>query len=102
TGAAGPVDRMRSPQVLSPDTLLEASVGRAAVWGAAVGFVLFTVFVGLLGSWGGLNHAGALFLGMFTGFWGGLGFGAMVGGVVALNRAERDALAPEPARPEPA
>lgn len=67
---------------------LEAGVGRSAAAGAALGFVLFTLFVGLLGAWVGLDVRGALFLGMFAGAWGGVGFGVMVGSVLAINRAE--------------
>ncbi|MFN8052523.1 MAG: hypothetical protein U0Q22_13845 [Acidimicrobiales bacterium] len=65
--------------------MLEGGVGRSAAAGSVVGFLLFTVFVGLLGKWIGLNDSGALFLGIFTGFWGGLGFGAMVGSILAVG-----------------
>lgn len=78
------------PQTFNPDAMLEAGIGRSAATGAIVGFVLFTVAVGILGKWIGLNDSGSLFLGMFTGLWGGLGFGVMVGSVLAYNRDERE------------
>ena len=71
------------------DALLAANVGRSAASGAVVGCILFTVFVGLLGKWTGLDDAGSLFLGVFTGFWGGLGFGVMVGSILAYNRHQK-------------
>jgi len=52
-------------RTFDPDTLLEVGVGRAAAGGAVVGFLLF------------------------TGFWGGLGFGAMVGALIVVGRDER-------------
>lgn len=89
-------------RTFNPDALLEAGVGRAAAGGAVVGLLLFTVFVGLLGTWIGLDDAGSVFLGVFTGFWGGLGFGAMVGALVAVGRDERERAAvgnPSPESP---
>ena len=89
-------------RTFNPDALLEAGVGRAAAGGAVVGFLLFTVFVGLLGKWIGLDDAGSVFLGVFTGFWGGLGFGAMVGALVVVGRDERERAAvgnPSPESP---
>ena len=89
-------------RTFNPDALLEAGVGRAAAGGAVVGFLLFTVFVGLLGTWIGLDDAGSVFLGVFTGFWGGLGFGAMVGALVVVGRDERERAAvgnPSPESP---
>lgn len=37
----------------------------------------------------GEGWGAAVGLGAFVGFWGGLGFGAMVGGVIWATRAER-------------
>ncbi len=80
-------------RLLDADARLAASVGRSAAIGATLGFIGFTVFVGSLGWWVGLSPGGALFLGVFTGVWGGLGFGSMAGSVAALNRDERERLA---------
>lgn len=40
-----------------------------------------------------VEWASAIGLGLFVAFWGGLGFGAMVGGVVHADRMERLAAA---------
>ena len=71
-----------------PEVLRDGRVVRSAVVGAALGIVAFVVGVGALGLWVGLDLGAALALGAFTGFWGGLGFGGMIGGVVGVNRTE--------------
>ena len=75
-----------------------AGMGRSVFAGVAVGFTL-----SLIGVTAGLLVAGqelstAIGLGLFTAVWGGLGFGAMMGGVMYLERA---AKAPEPERSAP-
>ena len=75
----------------NPDVLLEKRVARTAVVGAVLGIVAFVVGIGALGLWVGLDAPAALGLGAFTGFWGGLGFGGMIGGVIGVNRAESEA-----------
>jgi len=82
-----------APRTFNPDALLEAGVFRASAAGAAVGFIMFTVCVGLVGKWVGMTDSASLFVGMFTGFWGGLGFGAMVGMARTLIRDEKERAA---------
>ncbi|MFN8017308.1 MAG: hypothetical protein U0P45_04200 [Acidimicrobiales bacterium] len=53
--------------------------------GVVVSFVSVTLGMHALGA----DWAPAVGLGLFVGFWGGLGFGAMVGGVVYAAKLER-------------
>ncbi len=57
-------------------------MGRGILKGAVVGTLLAFVVttVGMLAA--GVDMGSALGLGLFIGFWGGLGFGCMVGGVL--------------------
>lgn len=62
---------------------------------SAIGVVLSLVLIT-----GGMMAAGqvwqsSLALGVFIAFWGGLGFGSMIGGVVYLTRIEQAAKALE-------
>jgi hypothetical protein len=72
----------------NPDLLKESRVARSAVVGALVGIVMFTVAISGLGLWVGLEPPAAIGLGLFTALWGGLGFGGMLGAVIAINRIE--------------
>ena len=74
----------------NPDLLAEGQVARSAVVGAAIGIVMFVLAVGGLALAVGLDLAPAIGLGVFTAFWGGLGFGGMIGAVRAVNRLEAD------------
>ncbi len=64
----------------------DARVGRAAVRGAAVGFVAVGLLVALGGILCGLSTASATGLGVFVAMWGGLGFGFMFGASCAGMR----------------
>ncbi len=63
-------------------------MGRAVAMGGLVGVVLAFVVstLGMLAA--GVELGSALGLGLFIGFWGGLGFGVMVGGVVWVSAHE--------------
>lgn len=61
-------------------------LGRKAVVGAAIGFVVVTVGMTIAGALTGLGIAPALGLGLFVGAWGGTAFGFMMGGTVPLGR----------------
>lgn len=78
------------PRVLRPATI-----------GAAVGFVVVTLVVTVGGSAGGIEPGAAFGLGLFTGMWGGAGFGFMMGATLPLARhmdaAERNKVRPAPA-----
>jgi hypothetical protein len=72
----------------NPDLLTESRIARSAVVGALVGIVMFTLAITGLALWVGLEPPAAIGLGLFTALWGGLGFGGMLGAVIAINRIE--------------
>lgn len=53
-------------------------VGRAALKGGLIGFVLVTFAVWLLAVVSGVEPVPAVAVGVFVGSWGGLAFGAML------------------------
>ena len=67
--------------------------GFGPLWwvGCIVGPVVFFVVIagGMLAK--GQSWQGVLWLGFFIAAWGGLGFGAMVAGVIYVSRIEADA-----------
>jgi hypothetical protein len=74
----------------------EQSAGFGAAVGGSGGFVLMTVAVTVLAYTGGANLREALGMGLFCAFWGGLGFGCMMGATIAVvlcqdREAELDA-----------
>ncbi len=74
--------------------------GRGAVIGGTIGFVMMAVGAFVLGVANDLGIASSIGVGLFCGFWGGLGFGAMLGATIwLLTGHEREgAAAPSPAR----
>jgi hypothetical protein len=56
------------------------------VLGAGLGFVVLTLATAVAGFATGIEGASAVGLAVFVGAWGGLGFGFMMGGSVALGR----------------
>lgn len=78
--AAEPVDvtTTRDPEV---------GLGRAYVLGSAIGFVAVFVVCGGIALLGGVEPGAALGAAAFTGFWGGPGFGGMMGAVLHLERS---------------
>ncbi len=63
---------------------------RSIVVGAIIGVVIAMVgvTVGMLAA--DIEWQSAVGLGVFVAFWGGLGFGTMVGGVVWVSKHEHD------------
>jgi hypothetical protein len=82
---------------MTDHTTLGAGVGRAALVGAAVGFLLVTCLAMAITRLAGLGPLDALGVGAFAALWGGPGFGAMFGAVTVINRneADREATSPE-------
>lgn len=66
----------------------DAGLGRSIAIGAIIGMFLAGIGVtaGMLAS--GLTSAESIGVGLMAAFWGGLGFGSMVGGVTFLSRNE--------------
>lgn len=64
-------------------------MGRSMVIGCSIGVVVsfVGVTVGILSA-GGTAWQSAVGLGVFVAFWGGLGFGSMMGGVAWLSKLE--------------
>jgi hypothetical protein len=101
-----PAGAVISPEDTMPD------IGRSAVIGFLIGFVAATAAVTVAGTLGGIRFGASLALGTFVGFWGGGGFGFMMGGTVPLARyLETPSAHPRsggtetadpPARPSPA
>ena len=83
---------------LSPAEVLDPSARKIILTGCVLGAVLS--FLGVTFGMHALGAvwASALGLGLFVAFWGGLGFGAMVGGVVYATRLEQRMDHGEPAR----
>lgn len=65
--------------------------GRYVLIGTIVGFFVVGGFCGLVGLAFGMEPSAAMALGAFTGFWGGPGFGGMMGFVMHESRAEKAA-----------
>jgi hypothetical protein len=59
-----------------------AGVGRSAMVGAAIGFLVVTIGVTVAGTLGGIGFGASLGLGAFVGMWGGAGFGFMSGATI--------------------
>jgi hypothetical protein len=57
--------------------------------GGLIGFALMAAAVFVLGIASGTGTGGAIGIGLFCGFWGGLGFGGMLGATVALVREQQ-------------
>src|SRR4051812_15877426 len=66
----------------------EQSAGWGAAVGGSAGFVLMTVAVTVLAYAGGANLREAVGMGLFCAFWGGLGFGCMMGATIAVVRCQ--------------
>lgn len=64
------------------------TVAKATFRGAVIGALIFLPGVALAAGVAGSGRAGALALAAFAGVWGGVGFGAMLGGVLHLARQE--------------
>ena len=69
------------------------SMGTAIFVGCAVGAITSMIAVVAAMRLLDVEWASAIGLGLFVAFWGGLGFGSMVGGVVHADRLERLAAA---------
>ncbi len=64
----------------------DEGMGKAFIMGSVIGFVAsFTLFGGVALA-AGLGTGAALGIGAFTAFWGGPGFGGMMGAVLHFSR----------------
>ncbi len=85
---------------MSSDASLGDGVGRAALIGAGIGFATMAGTATAAGLVGGLPLITALGIGTFAAVWGGPGFGALFGAIVAITRNERLAAVVGDVRPE--
>lgn len=65
-----------------------AEFARPCTIGAVIGFVVLTAACTVLGMSSGFDDAGSLGMALVGGMFGGIGFGAMFGAIVAITRAE--------------
>lgn len=77
-----------APPSTAPSTSDDAGLARAFVRGSVVGSVAVFVLLGGLTLAAGMGAAAALGVGAFTAFWGGPGFGGMMGAVLHYSRTE--------------
>jgi hypothetical protein len=77
-----------APPMAPPATSEEAGLIAAFVKGSIVGFVAVFVLLGGMTLAAGMGIAAALEVGAFTAFWGGPGFGGMMGAVLHHSRTE--------------
>jgi hypothetical protein len=66
----------------------EPTIARTAAIGALIGFLLVAVVYGGISLFAGSGNEGAMGIAVFAGIWGGPGFGAMMGAVVAAHSRE--------------
>jgi hypothetical protein len=66
--------------------------------GSGIGVVLSFVGIALPSLLSGMEWASAIGFGVFVAFWGGLGFGSMMGGVAYVMALEKSAAAEALAR----
>jgi hypothetical protein len=64
----------------------EPEILRPAAIGAATGFAVMTLIVTIGGTVAGIEPGAAFGLGVFTGMWGGAGFGFMMGATLPFAR----------------
>ena len=77
----------------------EQRIGHAAVRGTLVGYVAVTVIVTIIGLFSDAGIGPSIAIALFCAFWGGPGFGGMIGATLALTREEaREAAAEREAR----
>jgi hypothetical protein len=76
------------PSATAPSLSGDAGLARAFVRGSIVGFVATFVLLGGMTLALGMGVGAALGVGAFTAFWGGPGFGGMMGAVLRYSRTE--------------
>jgi hypothetical protein len=78
----------QQPNATPVATSEDAGLGRAFVRGSIVGAVAMFVLLGGMALAVGMGNGAALGVGAFTAFWGGPGFGGMMGAVLHYSRTE--------------
>ena len=74
----------------------ESGIGRAAVIGSAIAAVIIWTFVALVAMYAGAHLGESIAMGAFAAFFGGPGFGGMLGAVTYIER--QHAASSKPAR----
>src|SRR5688572_17537765 len=84
-------------EVVGPVGFFESGFGRAVLVGCVVGFVCTASLTTLIVWRAGAGLTAAAAVGAFTGFWGGPGFGGMMG--ATLHASRRHSWLPEATAP---
>lgn len=85
---------MTEPQ--TTEGAVERAAARGMVTGTIIGLVLVTgMFTGMM-LFAGAEFVSAVGVGLFAGFWGGPGFGGMMGAILGATRAKETIAALEP------
>lgn len=81
--------RQRDPDEVAASWASPPGLGRCIGIGSGIGVVLAFVGIALPSLVAGMEWRSAVGFGVFVAFWGGLGFGSMMGGVAYLMGQEK-------------
>lgn len=84
-----PARRPWDPDELAASWVSPPGLGRCIGIGCGIGVVLAFIGIALPSLLAGMEWRSAVGFGVFVAFWGGLGFGSMMGGVAYLMRLDK-------------
>ena len=77
---------------------VERAAGRGMVTGAIIGLISVTAVFTVIMLYAGAEPVSAVGVGLFAGFWGGPGFGGMMGAILGAIRVGVDGVGVLPER----